>query len=385
MTLDEAIKTYFDVCTSLRGMSAATVQAYECDFRDFLRFASARGLREAKDVTTAHVNDYLLLLRRRGLKLTTLHRRRNALSSLFTFLVMQGWVGKNPVAAVRLQPRPQTTRDIVLEDEEVRRFLQADISYRTVSNDILDALRMLLVFTGLRCSELLKLDWAHVDLERALLTVYDSKNSARKGLPDLRDRDVPLCRSVLSVLTPLRLKEGPVLVSKRGARLSPDAFQEIVARAAEAANLKRNGGLVTAHGFRHNLASQLALRGYSEADVRLLLGHRPASVTQVYMHSTIERLRSAIQLYDDAITLQKEREERVELAPPVEHSGVSTTDSVDSVYGEARRLWDLVAGGPMSEEFLLGFLLARKAARPGSKEFMLPATENPRVMRSLQG
>lgn len=177
MTLGEAIKIYFDVCTTLRGMATGTVLAYQSDFRDFLRFASARGLREAKGVTTAHVNDYLLLLRRRGLKLTTLHRRRNALSSLFTFLVEQGWVGKNPVAAVRLQPRPQTTRDIVLEDEEVRRFLQAGINYRTVSAEVLGALRMLLVFTGLRCSELLKLDWAHVDLERALLTVYDSKNS----------------------------------------------------------------------------------------------------------------------------------------------------------------------------------------------------------------
>ncbi|MCR4418706.1 MAG: site-specific integrase [Clostridia bacterium] len=189
MTLDKAIEKYFEVAVGLRGMAAGTVEAYRADFRDFLRFASSLGLREVADVTTAHVNEYLLGLRRRGLKLATLHRRRNALSSLFRFAEEQGWVGRNPVSAARLQPRPRAGREVVLSGEEVRAFLRADVSYRTVAAEVVDALRLLLVFTGLRCSELLKLDWTHIDLDARLLTVYDSKNSNRKGLPRNKDRD----------------------------------------------------------------------------------------------------------------------------------------------------------------------------------------------------
>lgn len=368
MTIREAIEAYFEVAVGLRGMAAGTVQAYGSDFRDFLRFASGAGLHEVEDVSTAHVNEYLLLLRRRGLALTTLHRRRNALSSLFGFAQEQGWVAKNPVAAARLQPRPRNARDIVLKDEEVRAFLAAGISYRTVAAEVVDALRLLLVFTGLRCSELLKLDWAHVDLEAGLLTVYDSKNSARKGLPGHRDRDVPLCRSVLAALWPLRREKGPVLARKNGRSLGKDALEAIVARAAETANLRRNGQLVTAHGFRHNLASQLALRGYSEADVRLLLGHRPASVTQVYMHSTLERLRAALQEYDDAITGGGQE---LTGPAPVEERGCAGAPAagnvgIDSLYAEAGRWWSLLGRGQMSEDFLLGFLLGRKSAGLGS-------------------
>lgn len=88
---------------------------------------------------------------------------------------------------MKLQTKPRRTRNIVLEDDEVRAFL--DVSYRSVTSATIAAVKQTFVFSGLRVDEVRKLDRAHVDLEAALLTVYDSKNTALKGLDHNKDRD----------------------------------------------------------------------------------------------------------------------------------------------------------------------------------------------------
>lgn len=93
----EAVKEYFEVSTKLTGMAAGTVEAYRSDFRDFLRYMEARGLKQVEEITTAEINAYLVSLHNRNLKMATVHRRKNALSLLLNFCVQQDWVDSNPV------------------------------------------------------------------------------------------------------------------------------------------------------------------------------------------------------------------------------------------------------------------------------------------------
>ncbi|MEW6447363.1 MAG: tyrosine-type recombinase/integrase [Bacillota bacterium] len=267
----------------------------------------------------------------------------------------------NPVNRVKLQPKPRTVRNIVLGDEEVRGFLKSQIAYRTVDAPTVYALKALLVFTGMRSSEIVNADWEHVDLQMGLLTVFDSKNSARKGLPENKDRNVPLCDYVLSSLSALPYREGPVLQSRRGRRLGTDALEEIVSRLSRAAGLKQDGRALTPHCFRHNLASQLVARGYSEADVAALLGHKPGTVTQGYIHSTLERLQEALQKYNDAITLGHSE---TGIQEPETPKGPAFVGSVDDVLKEAHRWWLLLNDDtPAPEPFLLGFVAGRRSVK----------------------
>lgn len=361
----EAVKEYFEINTKLAGMAAGTVEAYRSDFRDFLRFLDVRDKTRVEEITTADVNAYLLSLRKRSLKISTVHRRKNALSSLLGFCVQQGWTDSNPVLRVKLQPKPRASRNVVLSDEEVRAFLKSQATYRTVDASTIEAVKALMVFTGLRCSEIVNADWRHVDLERALLTVYNSKNTLRKGLPDGKDRDIPLCTFVLKALNALPRREGPLLQTKRGRRLTTDAVEEVVSRLSRAVGLERGGKALTPHCFRHNLASQLVAHGYSEADVSALLGHKAASVTQAYIHSTFERLREAVQAYDDAITVgHMASTAETSTQEPEVQKGLISVGLVDEVLKEAHRWWLLLSGDtPVPEPFLIGFVAGRRSAK----------------------
>lgn len=364
MTFEEAIEAYFEVGVVLRGMAAGTVEAYRCDFRDFSRFLESQGVGEVREITTAVINAYLLRLRKRGLSLSTVHRRKNALSSLLSFCARQGWVDSNPAESVMLQTKPRTVRNVVLSDEDVRTFLETDVTYRSVDSLTVMAIKSILVFTGLRCSEIVKADWAHVNLNSGLLTVFNSKNTARKGLPEGKDRDIPLCQTVIQALNALSYRQGPLLQTKGGLRLGVDALREIVARLSQASRLEYDHKPLTPHCFRHNLASQLVSRGYSEADVAALLGHKPGTVTQAYIHSTIERLREAVQKYDDAITSKEGTEDRTALTSPGTGHLPNAFVRQMNAYDDAMRWWSMVASGPVSDEFLLGFILGRKSAAP---------------------
>ncbi|MGC7845710.1 tyrosine-type recombinase/integrase [Desulforudis sp. 1088] len=361
MTFEEAIEAYFEVGVVLRGMASGTVEAYRSDFRDFARFLETQAVGKVREITTAVINAYLLRLRKRGLSLSTVHRRKNALSSLLSFCRQQGWADSNPVEGVMLQPKPQNVRNVVLSDEDVRAFLKTDVTYRSVDSLTVTAIKPLLVFTGLRCSEIVKADWAHLDLNNGLLTVFNSKNTARKHLPNGKDRDVPLCSSVIKALSDLPYRKGPLLQTKKGLQLSNDALREIVARLSQVAGLKYDGKVLTPHCFRHSLASRLVSRGCSEADIGLLLGHRPATVTQMYIHSTIQRLREALQGYDHEIAAKRDMQGQA--TPGADHP-LNTSTANQNVYNEALYWWTVVGGGPVSDEFVLGFLLGRKSAVP---------------------
>lgn len=364
MEIREAIEKYLAVAVALQGMAELTVRAYRSDYRSACRFFIARGIGEISGVTTALVTDYFVTLRKNGLNLSTIHRRKNALSSLFAYCVEQGWLAVNPVTTVRLQAKPRTSRNVVLKHDDVRGILAADVNYRSVPADTVKAVMPLLVFGGMRTAELVGLNWENVYLDpgNERLTIYNSKNTNRKGLLDGKDRDIPLCSSVSCALNGIPYRTGPVLQAANGRRLCADAVRKIVARACEAAGLGGRG--LTPHCFRHNLASQLSILGYTEADISLVLGHKALSVTQGYIHSTLDRVRMALQAYDDAISGEPtgRNSDQGDIAPIEEPPG-TVNETSKGVLGDAQRWWALFHGGStVPEDFVLGFIAGRRSS-----------------------
>ncbi|MBW7997183.1 MAG: site-specific integrase [Candidatus Glassbacteria bacterium] len=147
--------------------------------------------------------------------------------------------------------------------DEERRLLAAAASH----------LRPLIAFavdTGGRRSELLKLDWRNVDLERGLITFTKTKNG--------EDRSVRLterARGVLSDLGPQ--PSGPVFTYAGKAILDPKTSFATARRKAGIEDLRF-------HDLRHTFASRLAQQGVSLYEVMHLTGHKSMSMVQRYAH-----------------------------------------------------------------------------------------------------
>jgi len=122
-----------------------------------------------------------------------------------------------------------------------------------------------------------------------------------------KERIVPVTRSALAALDryePRRqeaLSGGKasgdpkaVLVNARGRRLSRRSIQESVRRCLAAAAGARG---LSAHALRHSFATHLLENGADLMAVKELLGHVSLSTTQIYTHTTKERL---LRVYRDA-------------------------------------------------------------------------------------
>jgi integrase len=140
------------------------------------------------------------------------------------------------------------------------------------------ALRLLL-FTGCRLREILNLRWEHVDIERGLLLLPDSK-SGRKT--------VVLNAPALTVLARLE-RLGPYVVPGN----DPNRPRSDLKRPWDAIINRADLTGVRLHDLRHTYASFGAGGGLGLPIIGRLLGHTQAATTARYAHLDNDPLRRA--------------------------------------------------------------------------------------------
>jgi integrase len=148
---------------------------------------------------------------------------------------------------------------------------------------------------GLRCGEMIALEWRDVDFANRQLCIRRSDWNGQVTSPKGgRLRYVPLTVRLGAALHEHRhLRHSRVLCQCGATPLTRQQAQYKVKRAARRANV-RDG----VHMLRHTFCSHLAMRGASARAVQELAGHRELSMTQRYMHLSPNAIKGAIQLLD---------------------------------------------------------------------------------------
>ncbi len=149
---------------------------------------------------------------------------------------------------------------------------------------------------GLRCGEIMALEWTDIDLDRQRLRVERSEWKGRVTDPKGgRSRLVPLTSRLAEALRAHRHLQGHrVLCDEDGQPLSQKVVQLLVRRSAERANLAEKG----VHILRHTFCSHLAMRGAPPRAIQELAGHKNLSTTERYMHLSPAAIEGAIRLLE---------------------------------------------------------------------------------------
>ena len=174
--------------------------------------------------------------------------------------------------------KPARPRNRWLTREEEDRLVDAAAAH-------LKPLVRFAVDSGGRLSELLGLDWRHVDLDRGRVTFVETKNGD--------DRTVRLCQRAQDTLRALSPKNsGPVFTY--GGKAIGDIKHSFD-------NARRKAGLtdVRFHDLRHTFASRLVQGGVSLYEVMHLTGHKSLAMVQRYSHLAPDFQESAIAVLDD--------------------------------------------------------------------------------------
>ncbi len=205
------------------------------------------------------------------------------LSKMFNLAERWGWRpgGTNPCRHV--DKYKENKREKFLSEAELARLSDAlTVGERdgTETPYAIAAIR-LLIFTGARLGEILTLEWDHVDFQRAMLLLPDSKTGQKA---------VFLSAPALDVLSNLpRLENNPHVIcgDKAGAHLVN--IQKPWRRIRDRAELEN----LRLHDLRHSFASMAASGGLSLQMIGALLGHTQASTTERYAHLAADPLRAA--------------------------------------------------------------------------------------------
>jgi integrase len=148
-------------------------------------------------------------------------------------------------------------------------------------------------FTGLRGSELARLRWSHVDLEREQLTIYRQKNGDESTIPLIEP-----AREILRRLYDGEDGDTFVFRSPRcdGKERSARRFREHISRKfAEWRDEADARSELTLHSTRHGFATRLAENGASAVAIKSAMRHSDISTSMKYVHMAGKRLQSEVE------------------------------------------------------------------------------------------
>lgn len=196
----------------------------------------------------------------------TVNRYCAALSVALTMASKEwGWMRENPMRRVTKRKESRGRVRFLSEEERVRLLAAC----RASSFSYLYPIVVLALSTGMRRGEILGLRWKDMDLKRGRMTLEDTKNGDRRG--------VPLKGEALALLS--ELARVRVLGNDR-VFLEASNVGERFARAVREAKIQD----FRFHDLRHTAASYLAMIGASTLEIAEILGHRSLSMSKRYVH-----------------------------------------------------------------------------------------------------
>jgi site-specific recombinase XerD len=205
------------------------------------------------------------------------------------------WLIKNDYKTIPPEkvdlPKSESRSLKFLSTEQLERLLsQPQISTPQGLRD--KAILEVLFSTGLRVSELVKLNRDQIDLRRREFGVIGK--GGRSRVVFLSQRATDWLKKYLDKredsTQPLFIRHQKNLektISKE-MRLSTRSVQRIVAKYGRKARLPIE---VTPHVIRHSFATDLLMAGADLRSVQEMLGHKNISTTQIYTHVTNKQLR----------------------------------------------------------------------------------------------
>jgi integrase/recombinase XerD len=301
-SLAPTLQAFFtDRLIKQRRSSPLTVAAYRDTFRLLLDFVYQHS-RTAPfelgldDLGAPIIAAFLEHLEQgRGNSIRTRNARLAALHSFFKFASFRQPEHAALIQRVLAIPMKRYDRGLVtfLTRPEVDALVAApDCSTWMGRRD--HALLMVAVQTGLRVSELAKLDCQDVHLDAGAHVRCHGKGR--------KDRITPLttqCVVVLRVWTRERRGQSgdPLFPTSRGRPLSTDAIALLVGKYAAIAQHScpsLRAKQVSPHVLRHSCAMQLLQAGVDTSVIALWLGHEQIQTTQIYLHADLSLKERAL-------------------------------------------------------------------------------------------
>ncbi len=276
--MDRAIQDFIAALEAQRNASANTVGAYRTDLRQLAEFLSHKGISTWPEVTPVLVAQFVASLRERQYATTSIARKVAAMKSFFHYLRARRVISADPTESLDT-PKVEKFPPSVLTPQEVQRLFAA---VRAESDAGQRDLAMLhcLASTGMRVTELVSRDVAHLDLARGEIRCRGRNRERVLAISPAGQRALAMYLDNGRSNLVHDQRETALFVNHHGQRLTRQGFWLIMKGYAKQAGITH----ITPHTMRHSFAYEMLRKGTDLRTVQELLGHANISTTQVYAH-----------------------------------------------------------------------------------------------------
>lgn len=303
--LDDWFSTWMNEYKSLE-LKKGTVENYKRNYR--LYISPYLGNCYVKEIRAEHLQKLYNDLMRAGYSYGVINLCAGILSGMFTQLMRNDIIMKNPVKLANLPKKEKRPKRRVLTDEEQQLFLKY-----AASSPFYDLYRLALA-TGLRIGELTSLTWKDIDFDNECLNVtgtlkYFKDTGFYKDTPksESGNRTVPLLPSICKMLKyvkreqnkqrlsagskwkPVKGLEHLVFTTKNGEPLKKRTIAYDIDHITDEINENEKDiphfEKFSPHTLRHTFATRALENGIPPKVVQDILGHSSITMTlDLYTH-----------------------------------------------------------------------------------------------------
>ncbi|QNJ98179.1 tyrosine-type recombinase/integrase [Constantimarinum furrinae] len=258
----ELLNNYIRYLRGLR-LSENTIKVYSSFVLDFLYFIQNKAFKELTN------NDVRLFVEETvPVKKYSISTHRQMISGLkhFAFFYPECAINADELQ----RPSKSSYLPTVLSKEEVVDLLRVtkNLKHRTIL--------ALLYSSGIRISELIRLELKHIDIDRRQLIIKNAKGR-KDRVVIMAESFIPLFQNYYMTYSPKRyFVEGP-----KGKIYNSSSVRSFLKRSCRDAGISKR---VTPHTLRHSYATHLIENGVGLRHVQDLLGHAKPETTMIYTH-----------------------------------------------------------------------------------------------------
>ena len=290
--LSTEIKIFLSYLESVKQYSPHTLVSYQRDLEKLSENMKDLGLEDWGSIKEHDLRTFVNAERRRGLSPRSIQRLLSSCRSFFEYLMIEGQIKLSPAQNIS-SPKLSQLLPKAMDADLVQRLLDFKPKGMLEVRD--KAMAELLYSSGLRLSEVCKLDLQDLDVKERTCGVVGKGNKTRivpvgrKAIQAIRDWFMYRSELIESKGT----TTDAIFLNNKGIRISSRSVQLRLEKLC----LQRGVPGINPHMLRHSFASHVLESSGDLRAVQEMLGHSDIGTTQIYTKLDFQHLSK---VYDKA-------------------------------------------------------------------------------------
>ena len=272
-----------------KRFSLHTYVAYEADLLQFVAFLSTQDA-NLQDATYKHIRAWIVEMLEQKQSTKTVNRKLSTLKSFYKYLMRNDYIQTNPMDKV-IAPKQRKNLPVFVSESEMENLFEW-VEFPNNFEGIRDQTILELFYaTGIRLSELISIKRKDINCSQQTVKVLGKRKKERiipfscKLLPVL-EKYISAYENMFGFFE----QEDYFFVTKKGNKLYPNFVYRIVGKYLDMVSTVKKR---SPHILRHTFATHLLNNGADLMAIKELLGHSSLAATQVYTHTSIEKLKES--------------------------------------------------------------------------------------------